>query len=129
MYTKSVLLGLVTIAASTVAADHSDNFHIGDTYDDWFGDGRLPTVVNDIPSCALPCVKERAARRNCQPTDFRCLCDHGVGIAAEVAICVPDSCSSICRTFDQAFDPFSPYPLTSPLAPCHGVDGMSLGCN
>ena len=95
------LLGLGLLAmAATAAADDTKRFHVGDDWgDDWHGyyDGSLASIVNEIPTCALPCLSSRAADWGCSSTDLRCLCDHhGVGgLAADVSVCVPGSCSLI----------------------------------
>jgi len=125
MQTKPLSLVLAALAAA-VAADHAEHFHIGDYWGDDYYDGSLPGVVNDIPACALPCLTAKAAAWGCQPTDFHCLCNHGVGIAAEVALCLPNACSTIsesgrlgtvsCSPGTSVSNAAAPLPGTGPAA-------------
>src|ERR1700712_3665173 len=56
-------------------------------------DENLSQIIDDFPSCALPCLSQKAQSQGCQVTDFNCICRNTVSIAAGVGICVGNACS------------------------------------
>jgi hypothetical protein len=118
------LLGFGLVAL-TAAADTAKNYQEGSGWgDDWGGDwhgyygGSLASIVNDIPTCALPCLASRAAAWGCSSTDLRCLCDyHGAGgLAVDVSACIPGSCSLVCMFSFPLSPSFRNHRLTEGLS-------------
>ncbi|KAI1763568.1 hypothetical protein GGR53DRAFT_467215 [Hypoxylon sp. FL1150] len=56
-------------------------------------DDSLSSIIDSIPDCALPCLAQKAEGAGCKISDFGCICDHEIEIAARAGMCLPQDCS------------------------------------
>ncbi|KAI1419221.1 hypothetical protein F5Y12DRAFT_284768 [Xylaria sp. FL1777] len=54
----------------------------------------LPSLVSQLPTCAIPCFETGAQAANCSTTDFTCLCGDGkTAFITSAGTCVVSKCS------------------------------------
>ncbi|KAH8839314.1 hypothetical protein MCOR27_006303 [Pyricularia oryzae] len=56
--------------------------------------GNLVSTVNDLPRCALGCLKTAAEAINCNPANFKCLCSNTQALLGSVGPCALSACNS-----------------------------------
>ncbi|TLD26764.1 hypothetical protein PspLS_05130 [Pyricularia sp. CBS 133598] len=56
--------------------------------------GNLVSTVNDLPRCALGCLKSAAEDINCNPANFKCLCSNTQALLRSVGPCALTTCNS-----------------------------------
>lgn len=49
-------------------------------------------LVNSVPPCAVPCVKDAARQIGCAPDDYKCMCKKPEELAGSAAMCVLSEC-------------------------------------
>ncbi|KAI2630225.1 hypothetical protein GGS26DRAFT_102973 [Hypomontagnella submonticulosa] len=88
----------------------------------------LSEIVDDFPECSLPCFAQKADDSGCQTTDFSCVCNKQVEIAARMGGCLSDYCDTLdnfnvgarlgelCERWDDHPSPTEVAAATSALA-------------
>ncbi|TLS29051.1 hypothetical protein PpBr36_01401 [Pyricularia pennisetigena] len=54
----------------------------------------LVSTVNDLPRCALGCLKSAAESINCNPGNFKCLCSNTQTLIASIGPCALRACNT-----------------------------------
>ncbi|KAI0205890.1 hypothetical protein F4808DRAFT_184022 [Astrocystis sublimbata] len=87
-----VTLSLLAAGAALVAAQDSSN------------STSLPSLVNSLPRCALPCFDKGAKSAGCETTDFTCLCGNQQKFISGATSCVLTACQGdeLSKTLNTA---------------------------
>ncbi|XXH02429.1 hypothetical protein Hte_008804 [Hypoxylon texense] len=62
-------------------------------------DNNLSSIVDAFPDCSLPCLAQKAEGEGCKISDFGCVCDNQLKIAAKMGTCLSDYCGTL-QNFD-----------------------------
>ncbi|TLD11976.1 uncharacterized protein PgNI_03610 [Pyricularia grisea] len=54
----------------------------------------LVSSVEDLPKCALNCLKSAASSINCDPANFKCLCSNTQDLIASIGPCALSACNT-----------------------------------
>lgn len=71
----------------------------------------LSEIVDDFPECSLPCFAQKADDSGCQTTDFSCVCNKQVEIAARMGGCLSDYCDTLDNFSKSKLTPIAPIVL------------------
>ncbi|CAJ2499814.1 Uu.00g026670.m01.CDS01 [Anthostomella pinea] len=70
---------LFAAAASAKSSSNSDS-------------DNLSAIIQDWPECSLACYAQTAQDEGCAASDFNCVCNNTISIAAKIGLCIPSDC-------------------------------------
>ncbi|KAI1440779.1 hypothetical protein F5Y02DRAFT_422695 [Annulohypoxylon stygium] len=84
-------------------------------------DDNLSEIVDDFPSCALPCFASSVSDNNCKTTDFDCICGKQVDINVKMGSCLSDNCQNpsslnVGGKLDDLCDRWDDHPSSTEVA-------------